>query len=372
MKTYRLLILCLISSSAHATTRALMENLAATGNSFYMSTSSYTVIGSTVQASTATLTVNGNISATCIKFSDGFQCLKTSTGTFTSITVDSATVNQLIGNGAAAGNAYDLRIKPTTDSSTAIQIRQADNTQFVMFDTTNRRVGILTATPAATLEVNGTIKADNGINMNTTTVFNLGNASAATEAAAYGQVIHLQDTLQSGATFFVSSGTASSFNSSSATITSFTASSATITHLIGTTTNDAATIGTVGEDIQSTASGVSLISGQYVDLTSISLTAGDWDIVGLFTVQPQNVGNTFTRVRFSITDTAGNNQTNATDGINLIDGFLPSAASQTGGGAIPSWRVSLSATTIYYLKMQATWTTSTVNGGGRLEARRVR
>ena len=59
---------------AYATT-AVMENVRGTNNAYYINTtSSYTVIGSTIQASTATLTVAGNINATCIQFANGFQC----------------------------------------------------------------------------------------------------------------------------------------------------------------------------------------------------------------------------------------------------------------------------------------------------------
>ncbi|HHT9109581.1 MAG TPA: hypothetical protein ACFYDZ_00310 [Candidatus Brocadiaceae bacterium] len=52
--------------------------------------------------------------------------------------------------------------------------------------------------------------------------------------------------------------------------------------VIGTTTNNNAAAGSVGEYVTSTilaASGVSLSSSASVDITSISLTAGDWDII---------------------------------------------------------------------------------------------
>lgn len=142
--------------------------------------------------------------------------------------------------------------------------------------------------------------------------------------------------------------------------------------IVGTTTNNNTSAGNVGEYVSSTVTAIALTSGAFVDLTSISLTAGDWDVTGMFSVQPQNVATTFTRVRMSVTNTAGNNQTNAVDGDNLIDGFLPSSSTQTGGATIAAYRVSIAGTATYYLKMNATWTTSTVNGAGRISARRVR
>jgi hypothetical protein len=52
-------------------------------------------------------------------------------------------------------------IRPSADSTTAINIAQADGTDFVTFDTTNKRVGIGTTAPATTLDVNGTITGEN-------------------------------------------------------------------------------------------------------------------------------------------------------------------------------------------------------------------
>jgi hypothetical protein len=53
--------------------------------------------------------------------------------------------------------------------------------------------------------------------------------------------------------------------------------------VIGTTTNDSAAAGSVGELISSviaSGSSVTFTSGANHDLTSISLTAGDWDVWG--------------------------------------------------------------------------------------------
>jgi len=66
--------------------------------------------------------------------------------------------------------------------------------------------------------------------------------------------------------------------------------------LIGTTTNDNAAAGQVGEYVSSTITGgasVALTPGVATNITSISLTAGDWDvsIMGYFTGTPTTIFN---------------------------------------------------------------------------------
>ena len=54
--------------------------------------------------------------------------------------------------------------------------------------------------------------------------------------------------------------------------------------IVGTATNDSATAGNVGEYVSSAvtpAYPITLTSTQYADVTSISLTAGDWDVTGM-------------------------------------------------------------------------------------------
>src|ERR1019366_4169569 len=51
--------------------------------------------------------------------------------------------------------------------------------------------------------------------------------------------------------------------------------------IVGTATNDNATAGNVGEHIQAVASNVVATDATFVNITSISLTAGDWDVTGI-------------------------------------------------------------------------------------------
>lgn len=161
------------------------------------------------------------------------------------------------------------------------------------------------------------------------------------------------------------SGTMSGFNT-------ITVTTITPTHVVGTTTNDNATVGTYGEYVSSTTSGVSSFptNGNYGDLLSISLTAGDWDVTG--TIQAQINGATWTNALIAISTTTGNSSAGITEGVN---GFRPDTTNITSNAllAIPAVRESLSTTTTIYLKYRSSYSA----GGppqaiGRISARRVR
>jgi hypothetical protein len=154
----------------------------------------------------------------------------------------------------------------------------------------------------------------------------------------------------------------------STTLPAFTTSSITFNPttggIVGTTTNDNAAAGKVGEFISSVialASGLSLSSGVSADLTSISLTAGDWDIWG-------NVG-------FSPTGTTTNNAawTSTVSATPPDLSLYNNDASTVSGSAycVPGQRLSLSGTTTVYLSVFATFGVSCKACGG-IYARRVR
>lgn len=142
--------------------------------------------------------------------------------------------------------------------------------------------------------------------------------------------------------------------------------------VIGTTTNDDAAAGSVGEMISSViqdASAVSLTTTTIANITSISLTAGDWDIYGNATFIPDS-STVLTYCRGWISSTS----------ITLPDRSVQySATFGTGetaavavGGCVPGFRVRLSGTTTYYLSAQSSFTTSTNVVCGGIYARRRR
>lgn len=143
------------------------------------------------------------------------------------------------------------------------------------------------------------------------------------------------------------------------------------TAIRGTTTNDAAATGFVGEYVtasQTTATNFAA-SGNWDDGTSISLTAGDWILS--CTIFTQFVAGIATRVLFGISTTSGNSATGLVQGDNQTESFPPNATANSGG-AIAGWRLSLSATTTVYLKVNAIWTTTAPQYKGRLSAQRIR
>ncbi|MDO9355170.1 MAG: hypothetical protein Q7T55_15840, partial [Solirubrobacteraceae bacterium] len=145
---------------------------------------------------------------------------------------------------------------------------------------------------------------------------------------------------------------------------------------LGTSTNDNATAGNIGEFVSATVaqgSPVALTNGGSKTITSISLTAGDWDVTGVIGF----TGGTTT----TITDLYGNINT-TTDALssNSFDysmmKFSNSAPLSTGNNFVsfltPGRRMSLASTTTVYLIANAAFGTSTLSGYGKIEARRVR
>jgi hypothetical protein len=148
-----------------------------------------------------------------------------------------------------------------------------------------------------------------------------------------------------------------------------------VTALTTTSTNDSAAAGKIGEIITASVtqgSPVALSTGTVTNITSISLTAGDWDVSG--SISFNTAGTT------SVTVYIGS--------INTVSATLPTEPS-TGafyhhrqaatvyGAAfftkpVGTTRISLSSTTTVYLLGYAEFTVSTMSGFGFIRARRVR
>lgn len=140
--------------------------------------------------------------------------------------------------------------------------------------------------------------------------------------------------------------------------------------IVGTATNNNAVAGNVGEYISSTiasGSAVALSSTATANVTSISLTAGDWDVTGVV----DYVMTTATATNFL----HGSSVTSATLGAQDTYSQKPFAfvgSSATLGDDIPVTRISLSATTTIYLVAQATFSGGSIGAYGTIRARRIR
>lgn len=147
--------------------------------------------------------------------------------------------------------------------------------------------------------------------------------------------------------------------------------------IVGTTTNNNAASGNVGEYISSSVvqgSALTITSGQFIDVTSISLTAGDWDVTGI--VGMTNFGSVTTNSNSlfegGISTTTGNSGTGLVlgDSAVIIQPAGLNVSNSDITGVIPAVRMSFAGTGSVYLK--ATANVANAKAYGRISARRVR
>lgn len=143
--------------------------------------------------------------------------------------------------------------------------------------------------------------------------------------------------------------------------------------LQGTNTNDSAAAGNVGEYVSASvasASAVTLTTSTPLTVTSISLTAGDWDVSGAVYFTP---GATTSFTQFLASISATNNTLDLTAGNYNIFGFTATVnGGQDFSQVTPPVRVSLAGTTTYYIVAQSAFSASTMKAFGNIRARRVR
>lgn len=138
--------------------------------------------------------------------------------------------------------------------------------------------------------------------------------------------------------------------------------------IIGTTTNNNANSGSVGEYISNSGRGVSLTSNTPTNITSISLTAGDWDVSGTVTFVPANTTSP-TLMQCGISTTSSTfNGLGSQSFLNLA--FPTTGVSQ--GFVAPVQRISIASSTTVYLVAESSFTISTMTANGFIRARRVR
>jgi hypothetical protein len=142
--------------------------------------------------------------------------------------------------------------------------------------------------------------------------------------------------------------------------------------IVGTTTDNAANAGSVGELITSAVAKISataLTANTFKNITSISLTPGDWDVFG----------------QVMVTGTASTNFNTLQGGASLVSAgsdtmrelsivmapFVPGASFDIGG-PFPATPLSISVTTTVYLVAKAAFSASSLSGWGTISARRVR
>jgi hypothetical protein len=144
-------------------------------------------------------------------------------------------------------------------------------------------------------------------------------------------------------------------------------------NVVGTTTNDNAAAGSVGEFVSSTVlvgSAVALTSTIAANVTSISLTAGDWDVWGNIALSVAG-GTTTSVFAGAIHTVSATFPTIPNGGASFVVSYA-SPAGQSNALPVGRQRISIAATTTVYLIVSSTFAVSTSSAYGFIGARRVR
>ncbi len=146
--------------------------------------------------------------------------------------------------------------------------------------------------------------------------------------------------------------------------------------LVGTTTNDNAAAGNVGQFLSvSVGSGspIAMTTAMPIDIGTLSLTAGDWDVSGVVCFAP-GTGTTITTFLGWISSTSATLPGSPNSGAYYsLRGFtLTGAAGQNICNALGTIRFSLATTTSVFISSQASFSVSTLGTYGFMSARRVR
>lgn len=145
----------------------------------------------------------------------------------------------------------------------------------------------------------------------------------------------------------------------------------------GTTTNDATPTGDYGEYVtaNSNSNTACTTSDQYADLTSISLTKGQWSVSAVVRFN-HLTSTTFTGVEAGISITSGNSSTGLTATDNDVPLSFPTVIIGNNNAfptiAIPDYKLTFSADTTVYLKYLCTYTGSAPAANGSIKAVRIR
>lgn len=163
--------------------------------------------------------------------------------------------------------------------------------------------------------------------------------------------------------------TAAAAGGANADITSLAGTGAGVS-VAGTNTNNNAAAGIVGEYISSdiVSPGTSVTSTITKNITSVSLTAGDWDVEGVVVSVPAT-GTTTSAFQAWTSVTSADSSPDETDGLLSLG---TAGATIASGGPTGAVRYSFSTTTSVFLSVNVTFAVSTMTVFGFLRARRVR
>ncbi|MFT4068937.1 hypothetical protein [Paraburkholderia sp.] len=144
--------------------------------------------------------------------------------------------------------------------------------------------------------------------------------------------------------------------------------------IVGTTTNNNANAGSIGEVIPSSVpvgSAVALTSGTITNITTITLTPGDWDVWGQVVVQP--AGSTTTQLVAGWVNTVSATQPVYSSPA-AAAGFSGASINAGTATVLPTGtaRLSVASNTTVYLSVLSNFSVSTSVAYGWIQARRRR
>lgn len=282
-----------------------------------------------------------------------------STATAGAILSGTATANQILMSGAIAAPAWSTATYPATATTTG---------SFIYANGTNY-VASTSLWPNTVGTAGKIIRSDGTTNAYTTSTFaDTYTASNLLYSNGANTVTGLA-TANNGILVTSGTGVPSIGNTVGAGLTMPSITFSTTTGIVGTTTNDSAAAGSVGEIISSViASGspVNIPNSTSTNITSISLTAGSWDVWGNVSLTATGTCNSHAGWISSTSATAPDQSLYAlfqvTAGFPGLTWFSP----------VPQLTFKLSGTTTIYLTGFSTFSTGTVSGVGGIYARRRR
>lgn len=155
------------------------------------------------------------------------------------------------------------------------------------------------------------------------------------------------------------------------TLTETTSTSVGKGQYLATSTNDDATAGNIGEYASGTASAAAIVSSTPTTITSVSLTAGDWDIQ--FTTKTNTAAATTVAQNVaSISTTTNTLDVSVGNASERLDSSVAPGTGFNVTNSTPTVRKSLSGTTTIYGVAYIVYGVSTLTLDGFIRARRVR
>lgn len=314
-----------VSATKLLTARTVQTNLASTSSASFDGTANITpgVTGTLPTANGGTGNVNGTVGTLTTARTFQTNLASTSAASFDgSANVTPGVTGTLPVANGGTGNTTGL-------AATATALATARTFQTNLASTASASFnGTANVTPGVT----GTLPLSNG---------GTGGTTAATARTALGAA-------------------ASGSNSDITALTSLTGG------ITGLTAGTAAATGIVGEVLSATSGApVSLTTATAVNIVSLNLPAGEWDVAGSMRY---DISNNSTSRQFSISNVSG------AQASSWIDVYLVQSTAGSGVTVAqpPTRRFSLTSATTIYMVAQATFTGGTVTGQAYLRATRIR